>query len=323
VSTPSLLLENHDAAALYAGAMGSGVRGPHAFIRGLDTDYDRKVMLDQWFRPLNAADDLRFRVEASGEEFWVVIERLPWDSEFFATQTARLNAVLRPHKAAGLREDSTAGARALAGALEQAKRHGIAYIFAPVSPSDLYSMRVLAANGFELIETRCLYHRPLSGPPARRYAVRLAVPADVSSLARAARTMVNPYDRFHADLAISDRDAGRMMERWVEASILDGFADATIVPDVDAPEAFSTVKYHRAHWQGWGLKLGQTVFSVVSLRHKGWHVRILSELDEHLRNIGAEHSFITTQLTNHAVIRCVEKLGYQFGKGEHIFRKLL
>ena len=52
-------------------------------------------------------------------------------------------------------------------------------------------------------------------------------------------------------------------------------------------------------------------------------MRIISELDEHLRDIGAEHSFLITQLTNNAVIRCWEKLGYQFGKGEHIFRKLL
>jgi dTDP-4-amino-4,6-dideoxy-D-galactose acyltransferase len=323
MSTPAPLLQTHDVATLHTGATGSEVEGPHAYIRGLDADYDLKVMLNQWFGPLDANDDFRLRINASGHEFWVLMERLPWDSEFFAIQTARLNAVLCPNKPAGLRQDSTAGAQALAVALGHAKRCGITYVFAPVSPKDLYSIRVLAANGFDLIETRCQYHRPLSGPPARRYAVRLAGPADVPSLARAARTMVNPYDRFHADLSISDQDADRMMECWVQASILNGFADATLVPDVDQPEAFSTVKYHRAHWQGWRLKLGQTVLSAVSPRHKGWHVRILSELDEHLRSIGAEHSFITTQLTNNAVIRCLEKLGYQFGKGEHIFRKVL
>lgn len=320
---PSLLLETRDLPALYAGATGAGVEGPHAFIRGINADYDREVMLSQWFRPLDASDDLRFGIEASGEEYWVLMERLPWDSDFFGRQTARLNAVLRPHTVAGLREDSTAGAQALARALEQATHRGIAYVLAPVSPNDLYSMRVLAANGFELIETRCQYHRPLSGPPAERHAVRLAGPADVPSLARAARTMVNPFDRFHADLTVSEADADRMMERWVEASILHGFADATIVPDLDEPEAFCTAKYHRTHWAGWGLKLSQPVLSAVSPRHKGWYVRIISELDEHLRNVGAEHSFLITQLTNNAVIRCWEKLGYQFGKGEHIFRKVL
>lgn len=320
---PSLLLTTLDIPALHAGAIGSGVEGPHAFIRGIDAEYDRRVMVEQWFRTLDDANDLRFRIEAGDEEFWVLMERLPWDSDFFGTQTARLNAVLRPHKAPGLREDSNSGGQALENALTEAARRGIAYVLAPVSPGDLYSMRVLTANGFELIETRCHYHRPLSGPPAQRHAVRLAGPADVPSLARAARTMINPYDRFHADLTISDRDADRMMERWVEASIVNGFADATIVPDVDAPEAFCTAKYHREHWEGWGLKLAQPVLSAVSPRHKGWYVRIISELDEHLRSVGAEHSFLITQLTNNAVIRCWEKLGYQFGKGEHMFRKAL
>lgn len=323
MKTSSLLLEVHDIPTLHAGAIGSGVEGPHAFIRGLDASYDRQVMLEQWFRPLAEPDDLRFSVNSRDQEFWVVMERLPWDSDFFSIQTARLNAILRPHRKGGLREESSAGAEALSQALKKAADRGIAYVFAPVSPNDLYSMRTLAANGFELIETRCLYHRQLSAPPAQRHAVRLAGPEDVPSLARAARTMVNPFDRFHADLAIGDLDADRMMERWVEASIIGGFADATIVPDVEQPEAFCTAKYHRAHWEGWGLKLAQPVLSAVSPRHKGWYVRIISELDEHLRSIGAEHSFLVTQLTNNAVVRCWEKLGYQFGKGEHIFRRVL
>ena len=323
MTEPEPLLQAHDPDALFAAATASGVEGPHAFIRGIDADYDRRIMLEQWFRPLDPRDDLRLGVSADGDEFWVVMERLPWDSDFFSMQTARLNAVLRPHRRAGLREDSTAGAHALGRALEVARARGIQYVYAPVAPNDLYALRLLAANGFELIETRCHYHRPLAAPPAARHAVRLAVDADVPSLARAARTMINPYDRFHADIAIGEADADRMMERWVEASIRDGFADATIVPDVDEPEAFCTAKYHRAHWEGWGLKLAQPVLSAVSPRHKGWYVRIISELDEHLRDIGAEHSFLITQLTNNAVIRCWEKLGYQFGKGEHIFRKVL
>jgi dTDP-4-amino-4,6-dideoxy-D-galactose acyltransferase len=57
--------------------------------------------------------------------------------------------------------------------------------------------------------------------------------------------------------------------------------------------------------------------------HKGWYVRIISELGEQLRQSGATHAFLVTQLTNNAVIRCWEKLGYQFGKGEHVMRKLL
>ena len=301
----------------------AGVAGPHAFIRGLDADYDRRVLLDQWLRPLAPGDDLRFRVDIDGQAWWVLLERLPWDSDFFARGMARLNAVVRDGTPPTLREDCLPAAHALEAVLVEARRRGIDYVLAPAAPADLPALRTLAACGFELIETRCHYHRPLLSPPPARHATRLAGPQDVASLARAARDMVNPFDRFHADPSISEADADRMMERWIEASLLHGFADATIVPDVEAPEAFCTAKYHREHWQGWNLRLAQPVLSAVSPRHRGWYVKIIAELDEHLRSIGAEHAFLITQITNNAVIRSWEKLGYQFGKGEHIFRKLL
>lgn len=318
------LLQSHPAHELRNGIADTGVVSPHAFIRGLDADYDRKVMLDQWLRPLEESDDLRFCFEHdNGTEHWVLMERLAWDSEFFGRGMARLNAVLQPGVSLPLRAEVAPGIEAVHATLEQARTRGIDYVFCPVSPNDLPTIRVLSACGFDLIETRCHYHRPLDAPPAQRHFTRLATAADVPSLARAARIMVNPFDRFHADPAVSENDADRLMERWVEASIVGGFADATIVPDVDAPEAFCTAKYHREHWEGWGRRLSQPVLSAVAPRHRGWYVKIISELDEHLRSIGAEHSFLITQITNNAVIRSWEKLGYGFGKGEHIFRKLL
>lgn len=317
------LTRSHDDASLRAGLIGAGIAGPHAFIRGLDADYDRRVLLDQWLRPLDADDDLRFRVEIDGQAWWVLLERLPWDSAFFARGMARLNAVVREGAPLALRDDCRHAAHALQAVLAEASLRGIDYVLAPAAPADLPALRTLAACGFELIETRCHYHRPLASPPQTRHATRLAGPQDVASLARTARAMVNPFDRFHADPSISEADADRMMERWIEASILQGFADATLVPDVEAPEAFCTAKYHREHWQGWGLRLAQPVLSAVSPRHRGWYVKIISELDEYLRGIGAEHAFLITQITNGAVIRSWEKLGYQFGKGEHIFRKCL
>lgn len=313
----------HRRESIHEGLRGAGIEGPHAFIRGLDADYDRDVMIGGWLDGVSGETDLSFSVVAEGREYWVLLEKLPWDSEFFGRGMARLNAVVRPGTVADLREDSQLASEALDAVLAEAKRRNVDYVLSPAAPSNLHFLRVLAKSGFELIETRCHYHRALLEPPQQRYATRLATPDDVPSLARAARTMVNPFDRFHADPAIAPTDADRMMERWVEASIVNGFADATIVPAVDQPEAFCTAKYHRQHWAGWNIKLSQPVLSAVSPRHRGWYIRILMELDEHLRSIGAEHSFLITQITNNAVVRSWEKIGYQFGKGEHVFRRLL
>lgn len=322
--TATPLLQAHGEADLRDGVAAVGIVPPHAYIRRIDRDYDLKVMLDEWLRPLSEADDLRYSCTcADGSKRWVFMERLGWDSEFFGRGMARLNAVLEPGAPTALRADVTGSAAAVRTVLDEARDRGINYVFCPVNANDLPTLRVLSACEFELIETRCHYHRPLALAPNERYATRLATHDDIKSLARAAQVMINPFDRFHADPAISVEDADRLMARWVEASIAGGFADATVVPDVDKPEAFCTAKFHREHWAGWGLRLSQPVLSAVAPRHKGWYVKIISELDEHLRSIGAEHSFLVTQITNNAVIRCWEKLGYGFGKGEHVFRKLL
>ena len=318
------LLDVRSTSEVREGLRASGMGGPHAYIRALDAAADLDIHLDRLVRPLPAGDDLR-RIANRGkpDESWILMERLPWDSEFFGRGMARLDAVVRPGMRPDLREDVAVRSKALEAALAQARSGGIDYVFSQVNCDDLSQVRTLSHAGFELIETRCHYHRPLSGPPAERHATRPATADDVPSLARAAREMVNPYDRFHVDPAIPPHDADRMMERWVEASIANGFADVTIVPDVEAPEAFCTAKLHREHWTQWGLRLAQPVLSAVSPRHRGWYVRIISELDEYLREQGAEHSFLITQITNNAVIRCWEKLGYHFGKGEYVFRKVL
>lgn len=308
-------------AEIVQGLADSRLESPHGYIRSLNVEYDREFHYLQLARDLPPEDDYRFYFGTGDVERWVLLERLPWDSHFFNRGIARLNAVVCPTGAIPLRADVTLDVAAISRALSIASDNGISYVFSVVSATDLPAIRAMCASGFDLIETRCHYHMPLKSPPEHRHAVRLATAQDVPSLALAAREMVNHFDRFHADPEISAEDADRLMEEWVQASVIGGFADATVVPDVPSPEAFCTAKYHQEHWSGWGLKLSQPVLSAVSPRHKGWYVRIISELNEHLRLIGAEHSFLITQVTNNAVIRCWEKLDYQFGKCEHVFRK--
>lgn len=302
----------------------AGITAPHGYIRGINVDYDRSLRVQSLLRDIPCEDDYRIAFSAGEDERWVFMEKLAWDSSFFSRGMARLDAVVTPRgNRTSSAHDTHVDLAALQSAIRRAADHGIDYILGMVDAVDVRTTSLLAAAGFELIEVRCHYHKSLVGPPDVRYPTRLAVAADVPSLAKAAREMVNPFDRFHVDSAIPPRDADRIMERWVAASILEGFADATIVPDVEHPEAFCTAKYHRDHWEGWGLKLAQPVLSAVSPVHRGWYVKIISELNEHLREIGAEHACLVTQITNNAVIRCWEKLGFQFGKGEYVFRKLV
>lgn len=315
-------LTAHDPDQVRSGLEAAELAAPHEFIREVDAAYDRRVHLDRLLRDLPEGDDLRFAHGSGVDERWVIAERLPWDSEFFGRGFARLHAVASPAGPIGLRDDTTPAVEALEATLVEARGRGISYVFGFAEPRDLPTLRTLHGAGFELIESRILHHKPL-GPAPERYDVRTATPDDIPTLAQAAKETVNHFDRFHSDPAISPEDADRLMEEWVRVSVTTDFADWTIVPDVESPEAFVTARLYRDHWDGWGAKLAQPIISAVAPSFRGWYRRLISEFEQRSLAEGADHAFLSTQMTNNAVVAGWEKLGYLYGKGEHVFRREL
>jgi dTDP-4-amino-4,6-dideoxy-D-galactose acyltransferase len=284
---------------------------------------DRSLRAEHLMRALPPEHDLRFVYDDAQEgEIGVFAEILPWDTAFFGYGIARLDAIqplslpaVRPHA------DLSASVRHL---LTLAKDRGVRYLFAPVFPEDLSAIRALSANGFTLIETRVTYHRSLTDYQfAKRFPMRAATAEDIPSLGHIAATVSNQYDRFHADPFITPASADRLMHKWIEASVSEGFADIVLVPDTPQPGAFLTIKYHRDKWERWGLNLAQPILSAVSPEFQGTYLKLISEGNYHLQSIGASHCVLVTQITNRAVIRTWEKLGFSYGRSEHIFRVLL
>ncbi len=310
-------------AAVQTNLQGNLPWSPLDFVRGISVPGDKALFLDRLAREIPPENDLRFVGPLStGDEAAVFAERLPWDSAFFGYGVARLNAILplvtpfyRPHA------DYTSQVLEL---IKRAREREIRYLFSQVDSRDLATLQALGAAGFSVIETRVYYHVDLTSYDNKeRYSVRAAVPEDIPSLGRAAREMVNQYDRFHADPFIKPEDADRLMYQWVKASILESFADVTIVPDVPSPMAFCTVRYHKDQWSQWRLKIGQPVFSAVSLEFKGWYRKLISEINFHLQEQGAERAYLITQATNGAVIWVWENLGYHYGRSELVLRRIL
>ena len=296
---------------------------PLDFIRSISVEGDRAIHVDHLTREIDEENDLRLVCRyPNGEKLAVFAERLSWDSDFFGYGVGKLDSVF-PLSPPFYRPYADYG-DALSRMLEEARKKGIKYLFASVDPRDLATLRALGQLGFCLIETRSYYHMSVKDYEYKeRYSIRVADENDVDRLGRTAQEMVNMYDRFHSDPFIRPEDADRLMYKWMQASIMEGFADVTIVPDFPNPTAFCTVKYHKDKWERWGLKLAQPVFSAVSPEYKGWYRKIISEINYHLRDLGAEHSYLITQITNIAVSWIWEGLGYRFGKGEHILRIIL
>lgn len=118
-------------------------------------------------------------------------------------------------------------------------------------------------------------------------------------------------------------DARRLMATWLRASVLEGFADATFIPDAPRPRAFCTLKYHDDKVSVWGTSIAQLVLAIASPESGNGLVGTVSEINYHLKDRGVEHVFFTTQASNRRAVRVGEHLGFKYGKTEHVFRTVL
>ena len=87
-----LLSSLHTPADALGSLKSSGLQGPHAFIRGLNADYDQDIHLSSMLQTLPESDDFRFTRTVAEGDIWVLMRRLPWDCEFFSRGMARLDA---------------------------------------------------------------------------------------------------------------------------------------------------------------------------------------------------------------------------------------
>lgn len=297
---------------------------PQDYVAGLSREADCAIWAEQLTSRLAEGDDLRFKTRSGDADVMVLAERLPWDSDFFGYGVARLNGVFP--LAPPLHDLKADLSPAIETLLDEARRRDIKYLFAPVDPRDLSLLRALGQNGFSLIESRLHYYTSVQmvhylrlpdHTPEGWSRFREATADDIPSLSRVVRETVNPYDRFHGDPFIRRDDADRLMEKWVEQSVLGHFADLTVVPDVAEPGGFISYRFHRDKWERWGVNLVQSVLAAVTPEYLGWFMAVTPELNRHLRSIGAHHCFGKTQIT----------LGLDsaahFGKGEHILRIVL
>jgi dTDP-4-amino-4,6-dideoxy-D-galactose acyltransferase len=296
---------------------------PLDFIKGISEEGDKSIFVDRITSELDQSNDLRFIYRLDDrDELAIFAEKLPWDSEFFGYGVGKINGIFplsdpyyRPYA------DYTRGIDAL---IKLSKEKGIKYLFANVDSRDLALIQSMGKLGFSLIETRLAYQRDIRNYEYKeRFPVRIAKEEDIESLGSAAITMVNMYDRFHSDPFISKKDADRLMYKWVEASIKEGFADITMVPDFKKPTAFVTVKFHKNNWGKWGIKIVQPILSAVGNEYKGWYRKIISEINYYSSGLGVEHCYVTTQVTNYGVLWVWETLGFHFGRCEHVFRIIL
>jgi hypothetical protein len=296
---------------------------PLDFLRGVSPRGDREVHFNSVLRDLDPADDLRFTGTVAPDlEVAVLAERLPWDSSFFGYEVARVHGVY-PVGPGKYRPDADYKP-ALRVLIDRARERGIKYLFGVFDARDLPTVRALTELGFALIETRVHFHvavREYAYP--RRHRCRPATPADVEALVEMASTVDNPYDRFHSDPFIGRDHARRLIDRWIRASILEGFADVTMIPDSPTPGSLITLKYHDDKAAAWKCRVAQKMLAIAAPRvGNGW-IHLVTETCYHAKERGFDHVFFTTQLANQRLMRTSQHAGYDAARGEYVFRMLL
>jgi dTDP-4-amino-4,6-dideoxy-D-galactose acyltransferase len=267
------------------------------------------------FSELENNESLLLKIVVNYEIHYFIIKELTWDSQYFQLPTFKLQAILFSHSNVNI----------LAGAINSFQKsffnkHG-QYCFTFIPSEDTLVLQALTLAKFKLIETRLTYYGAnISNFKSERFDVREATLNDIPNLKRVASSMVNEYDRVHADPAIDDSLADKFLETYVEESIK-GFADVVLVPNGNniSPDAFVSANYLKSSWDDIGCNVSQMVLSAVSnITCKGWYKKLIIEMTHHLKEQGSEYVYFHPASTNRAVIHTYETLGFKFGQAGHI-----
>ena len=262
---------------------------------------------------IGAEEEVLPMTQAGGQ--WL-LQILPWDTEFFGTDTYRLFTGL-------FAEVSNAIALAQAAAVLRAQlaQRGPYYAFSVVPAEDTRLLQALTSGGWQLIETRLNFYRstaePLPVPPAP---VRLARPDEATAIGRIAAAARNDYDRFHADPWFGPARADAFLARYAQAAVAGTYADAVLLPD--EPEmhvdAFLAIGDAPVEVGVPGSGSSRVLLTAVGPANRGWHLKLVAETVRRAAALSLPYVLMTSQATNKAVFRTCEKLGFRLGSTTHV-----
>ncbi|HEX8507113.1 MAG TPA: hypothetical protein VF630_17245 [Hymenobacter sp.] len=248
---------------------------------------------------------------ADADVRWLM-QRLPWDSDYFGTPIFRLFTGL--FGVSTTMAELTHAATALRRQLEA--REGAYYAFGVIPAEDVQLVQGLSAAGWRVVETRLTYYRDqLATLDLPRYPVRAAVRAEAAHLGRIVAAARNPYDRVHADAWFGEHRADAYLAQYAVNAVTAGLAATVLVPHADdlPVDSFLAISDLETDATALGTCLSRVLLTAVGPANRGWHVKLLSETLHRARALSHEAVLMTTQATNRAVVRNCEKLGFRLG----------
>jgi dTDP-4-amino-4,6-dideoxy-D-galactose acyltransferase len=288
---------------------------PTHFLRNLPIEYQQERYGTGAASRFGRGAGEQVLTSSAGNSQWL-LQHLPWDTEFFGTDTYRLFT--------GLFNANVAPEALAADALEL--RLGLAaqgsfYAFGVVPAEDIALLQALTSSGWRLIETRLNFYCPVADvilpAPAP---VRQARPDEAGHVGRIAAAARNPYDRFHADPWFGDVRADALLARYAEAATEGSYADAVLVPaEAELPvDAFLAIGDTPAEAGVEGSGFSRVLLTAVGPANRGWHRKLVAETIRRAATLHLPQVLMTTQATNGAVFRTCERLGFRLGSITHV-----
>lgn len=293
---------------------------PYYFLRKLAAERQQELFgvgaAARWGQGAGA-ETLRYQSSVATETVHWLLQRLAWDSNYFGTPTYRLfTGLFLPQISASELVRAAEGLRQ-----QLAARHAAFYAFSVVPTEDVQLLQALTGAGWRLVETRLTYYcDELAAFDYARYPVRAAEVGEAGHIGRVAAAARNVYDRFHADAWFGEVRADAYLARYAANTVAAGLATTVLVPnEAGLPiDSFLAISDLAEDTVALGRRLSRVLLTAVGPANQGWHVRLVAETLHRARALNHEAVLMTTQATNHAVLRTCEKLGFRLGATSHV-----
>jgi dTDP-4-amino-4,6-dideoxy-D-galactose acyltransferase len=290
---------------------------PYRFIRGQDQDtIFTPSVLTPWLDKISRGLVTVKSIIVDHKPHFVLIEPLPWDTEYFGFPVYKILTVLYTHGNYSLLK------KALLQLTSEISNQINSFYFLDIPSEDTYLIQAVCECGFRLTETRLHYAFSITDSYCHeRYQVRKATEHDVDNLRKVAIQMRNPYDRLHADIAFKQDTADVYAATYVENSIR-GFADLVLVPAEGngPPDAFITCSLTPGNICNKKFaKIGMV--AVFNKTRKGWMMKLISELIYLIKDKGYDYILVDTQSPNMPANKVFASRGFKFVFATHVFVK--
>lgn len=228
-----------------------------------------------------------------------LLNRLPWDSDYFGFPVARIAA-------AELKD------AALSAALRCARNQHIRLVYWATTPNRLVSAETLAEFGGLLVDNKATFGRSLevepqdasasfevmeypAGPPCPRL-LELGVSA-------------GHHSRFKTDPRITAEQYRRLYETWMRRSALRELAGAVLVavPRDKPAELIGVITLSESEGVG---RIGLIAVGEAA-RGQGVGTGLMRAAHQWMRAAGATRAEVVTQLANRGACRLYQSSGYQ------------